>query len=119
MDYPSFDLSGRVALVTASARGLGRASALALANAGADVALGLRRKESGAALAAEIEAMGRRALPLQMDMEKLDEIRAAIAEAHSHFGKIDILVNNAGVSPESRAVDVPEADFDYMVRVNL
>ena len=45
--------------------------------------------------------MGRRALPLQMDMEKLDEIRGAIAEAHAHFGKIDTLVNNAGVSPES------------------
>src|SRR4051812_29750761 len=63
--YPSFDLSGQIALVTAAARGLGRASALALAHAGADVALGLRRKESGAALVKEIEAMGRRALPLQ------------------------------------------------------
>ena len=119
MDYPSFDLSGQVALVTASARGLGRASALALAHAGADVALGLRRKESGAELVKEIEAMGRRALALQMDMEHLDQIRSAIAEAHAHFGRIDILVNNAGVSPESFAVDVPEKDFDYMVRVNL
>ena len=119
MDYPSFDLSGRVALVTASARGLGRASALALSHAGADVALGLRRKESGAELVKEIEAMGRRALALQMDMEHLDQIRSAIAEAHAHFGRIDILVNNAGVSPESFAVDVPDKDFDYMVRVNL
>ena len=118
-DFPSFDLRGRVALVTASARGLGRACALALAHAGADVALGLRRRESGKSLASEIASMGRRALPLQMDMESLDEIRAAIEEAHRHFGRIDILVNNAGVSPESPAIDVPEADFDYMVRVNL
>jgi NAD(P)-dependent dehydrogenase (short-subunit alcohol dehydrogenase family) len=117
--YPSFDLSGQVVLVTAAARGLGRATALACANAGADVALGLRRKESGKALADEIAAMGRRALPLQMDMESLDEIRGAVAEAHAHFGKIDVLVNNAGVSPESPAKDVPEGDFDYMVRVNL
>jgi NAD(P)-dependent dehydrogenase (short-subunit alcohol dehydrogenase family) len=117
--FPSFDLTGQVALVTAAARGLGRACALSLARAGADVALGLRRRESGASLAEEIAAMGRRALPLQMDMEKLDEIRAAIAEAHAHFGKIDVLVNNAGVSPEAPAIDVPEADFDYMVRVNL
>src|SRR5687768_8283295 len=117
--YPRVDLTGQVALVTASARGLGRASALALAHAGADVALGLREKASGESLAAEIAAMGRRALPLQMDMEKLDEIRDAIAEAHAHFGKLDILVNNAGVSPEAPAADVPEADFDYMVRVNL
>ena len=100
-------------------RGLGRACALAAAHAGADVALGLRRKESGAALADEIAAMGRRALALQMDMERLDEIRGAVAEAHAHFGRIDVLVNNAGVSPEAPAVDVPEDDFDYMVRVNL
>ena len=117
--YPSFDLSGQVVLVTASARGLGRACALACANAGADIALGLRRKESGAALADEIRAMGRRALPLQMDMERLEEIRSAVGEARAHFGKIDVLVNNAGVSPESPAKDVPEGDFDYMVRVNL
>jgi NAD(P)-dependent dehydrogenase (short-subunit alcohol dehydrogenase family) len=118
-EFPRFDLSGQVVLVTAAARGLGRACALAMAHAGADVALGLRRKESGAALVKEIEAMGRRALALQMDMERLDEIRSAIAEAHGYFGRIDTLVNNAGVSPESPAVDVPEADFDYMVRVNL
>jgi len=119
MDYPSFDLSGQVVLVTAAARGLGRACALAMAHAGADIALGLRRKESGAALAKEIEAMGRRALPLQMDMEKLDEIRGAIAAAHEHFGRIDTLVNNAGVGPENRAENVTEADFDYTLRVNL
>jgi NAD(P)-dependent dehydrogenase (short-subunit alcohol dehydrogenase family) len=116
---PSFDLSGQVALVTASARGLGRACALALANAGADIALGLRRKESGAQLAKEIEAMGRRALPLQMDMEKLDQIGAAVAEAHRHFGRVDILVNNAGVGPENLAENVTESDFDYTLRVNL
>src|SRR5215208_6625349 len=75
--FPSFDLTGQVVLVTAAARGLGRACALAMAHAGADVALGLRRKESGADLVKEIEAMGRRALPLQMDMERLNEIRSA------------------------------------------
>jgi NAD(P)-dependent dehydrogenase (short-subunit alcohol dehydrogenase family) len=108
-----------VALVTAAARGLGRACALACAHAGADIALGLRRVESGAALVKEIEAMGRKVHPLQMDMQRLDEVRSAIAEAHSRFGKIDVLVNNAGVSPESPAKDVTEEDFDYMVRVNL
>jgi NAD(P)-dependent dehydrogenase (short-subunit alcohol dehydrogenase family) len=118
-EFPRFDLDGQVVLVTAAARGLGRACALACAHAGADVALGLRVKASGEALAEEIRAMGRRALPLQMDMEKLDEIRSAIRQAHAHFGKIDALVNNAGVSPEAPAIDVPEADFDYMVRVNL
>lgn len=117
--FPRFDLAGQVVLVTAAARGLGRASALACANAGADIALGLRDRSTGAALADEIAAMGRRVLPLQMDMLHLREIRDAIAEAHRHFGKIDVLVNNAGVSPESNAADVSEDDFDYMVRVNL
>jgi NAD(P)-dependent dehydrogenase (short-subunit alcohol dehydrogenase family) len=118
-DFPDFELNGQVVLVTAAARGLGRACALACAHAGADIALGLRDKSTGSALVGEIEAMGRRVLPLQMDMLELDQIRSAIAEAHAHFGKVDVLVNNAGVSPESFAKDVSEADFDYMVRVNL
>ena len=71
-ELPSFDLGGKTALVTGAARGLGRAIALALANAGADVALGLRDAAADAGLAAEIAAMGRRALPLQMDALKLD-----------------------------------------------
>jgi NAD(P)-dependent dehydrogenase (short-subunit alcohol dehydrogenase family) len=118
-DFPRFDLAGQVVLVTASARGLGRACALACANAGADIALGLRVKESGASLVEDVEALGRRALPLQMDMEKLGEINAAVAEAHAHFGKIDVLVNNAGVAPENFAENVVEADFDYTLRINL
>ena len=64
---PSFDLTGKIALVTGAARGLGRAISLALAAAGADVALGLRDKSSDSGLAKEIEKLGRRALPLQMD----------------------------------------------------
>lgn len=117
--YPRYDLDGQVVLVTAAARGLGRACALACAHAGADIALGLRDKASGAGLAREIEALGRRVLPLQMDVEKLDEIDGAVAEAHRHFGRIDVLVNNAGVGPENPAEKVVEADFDYTVRVNL
>jgi NAD(P)-dependent dehydrogenase (short-subunit alcohol dehydrogenase family) len=68
---PDFSLEGRTALVTGAARGLGHAIALALANAGADVALGLRDKRSGDTLSAEIEKLGRRALPLQMDIAKI------------------------------------------------
>ena len=72
----AFDLTGRSALVTGAARGLGRAIALALADAGADVALGLRDKASDGGLVREIEAKGRRALPLQMDVMQLDQARA-------------------------------------------
>src|ERR1051326_5401135 len=98
MDFPSFELTGQIALVTASARGLGHAISLALAHAGADVALGLRDINTGGDLVRQIEAMGRRALPLQMDMTKLDQVRAAIDQAAAHFGRLDILVNNAGLA---------------------
>src|SRR5450755_2725883 len=108
MEYPQFGLSGRVALVTGAARGLGRAISLALAHAGADVALGLRDLYADSGLAAEIRNMGRKALPLQMDMRKMDQISSAVVEAVEHFGRIDILVNNAGIAPENPAENVTE-----------
>jgi NAD(P)-dependent dehydrogenase (short-subunit alcohol dehydrogenase family) len=118
-DFPSFELHGRVALVTGAARGLGRAISLALAHAGADVALGLRDKSSGDALAKEIEALGRRALALQMDVLRLEQIAQAIAAAEAFFGKLDILVNNAGGGFTNLAMDVPEEEFDTTLNINL
>jgi len=118
-ELPRFDVQGQVALVTGAARGIGRACALALAGAGADVALGLRDAKTGGDLAQRIEAMGRRALRLQMDMTRLDEIQAAVAAAVAHFGRLDILVNNAGVAPENPAESVREKDFDLTLAVNL
>src|SRR5262245_28005385 len=100
-EFPSFDLEGRVALVTGAARGLGNAIARALAHAGADVALGLRDLNTGAELAGAIEAMGRRALPLQMDVRHLDQIFAAVEGTVRRFGRLDLLVNNAGIAPEN------------------
>ncbi len=119
LDFPRFDLRGDVALVTGAARGLGRAVSLALAHAGADVALGLRDVKTGGDLVREIEAIGRRALPLQMDMTQMDQISRAVDSTSAHFGRLDILVNNAGLSPENIAENVREEDFDVTLRVNL
>jgi NAD(P)-dependent dehydrogenase (short-subunit alcohol dehydrogenase family) len=117
--FPRFDLDGQVALVTGAARGLGRAISVALAHAGADVALGLRDRNSASDLVQEIEGMGRRALPLQMDVRRLDEVFGAVDDASAHFGRLDILVNNAGQAPENLAEDVTEEDFDLTLDVNL
>ncbi len=119
MEYPQFGLSGRVALVTGAARGLGRAISLALANAGADLALGLRDIKADCGLAAEIRGMGKRALALQMDMSKMEQIFRAVDETVKEFGRIDILVNNAGIAPENPAEKVREEDFDATVAINL
>jgi NAD(P)-dependent dehydrogenase (short-subunit alcohol dehydrogenase family) len=119
MEFPRFDLTGQVALVTGAARGLGRAIALALAHAGADVALGLRDVSTGGDLAQEIQALGRRALPLQMDMTRFEQIAHAVDEAVAHFRRLDILVNNAGVAPENPAEKVRVEDFDLTLAVNL
>jgi NAD(P)-dependent dehydrogenase (short-subunit alcohol dehydrogenase family) len=118
-EFPRFELSGQVALVTAAARGLGCAISLALAHAGADVALGLRDVKTGGDLVRQIESMGRRVLPLQMDMARLDQVFRAVDEAATHFGQLDILVNNAGLAPGNLAEQVLEQDFDLTLNVNL
>jgi 3-oxoacyl-[acyl-carrier protein] reductase len=110
-EAPSFSLAGRSALVTASGRGLGQAIALALAHAGADVALGLRDSRSGADTVDAIEALGRRAVRLQMDMTSLAEIRDAVEQAANAFGGLDILVNNVGLARGSDIVGTSDAEW--------
>ena len=117
--FPRFDLTGQVALVTGAARGLGRAISLALAHAGARIALGLRDAKADGNLAREIEALGREVLPLQMDINKMDEISRSVDETVGRLGRLDILVNNAGIAPENLAENVLEKDFDATLRVNL
>jgi len=118
-DFPRFDLDGRIALVTGASRGIGRSIALALAHAGADVALGLREPADGAGLEAEIGAMGRRARSVRMDVRRLDQIEASVAEVVGAFGRLDILVNNAGLGPSAPAEAVTEGDFDLTLDVNV
>ncbi len=120
-EAPRFDLAGRVALVTGAARGIGRGCAIALAQAGADVALGFRDAGSAdaRALVAAIERLGQRAVPLQMDVTRRDQIASATETALRALGRIDVLVNNAGIGPPNAAESVTEADFDRTVDVNL
>jgi NAD(P)-dependent dehydrogenase (short-subunit alcohol dehydrogenase family) len=118
-ELPSFDLTSRTALVTGAARGLGRATALALAAAGADVALGLRDAKADAGLVAEIEAMGRKAIPLQMDVLDLKQAYGAVDNAIAALGHIDILVNNVGGGTGGPVEDFPEDEFDFTINLNV
>lgn len=115
----SFRLTDQVALVTAAGRGIGRACALALAEAGADIVLGLREKKSGQALVRQIQKLGREVLPVQMDVTQMQQISEAVQAGVQHFKRIDILVNNAGIGAPNPAERVSEKDFDETLAVNL
>jgi NAD(P)-dependent dehydrogenase (short-subunit alcohol dehydrogenase family) len=106
-------------LVTGAARGIGMACAVKLAEAGADIILGLNNRNTGADLIAKIRKMGRDVFPVQMDISKIAEINAAISESMKHYGRIDILVNNAGIGAPNPAENVNEKDFDDTINVNL
>jgi len=118
-EYPRFDLEGQVALVTGAARGLGSSIAVALAHAGADLALGVRDATSGADVAERVEALGRQALLVPMDVTDLTQIESATGAVIQEFGRIDLLVNNAGLGPENAPEDVTESDFDLTFDVNV
>jgi NAD(P)-dependent dehydrogenase (short-subunit alcohol dehydrogenase family) len=112
-------LEGKVALVTGAAQGIGMACAIAVAEAGADVILGLRDISTGGEAIAAIRKTGREVLPVQMNISKLTEITAAVAEGIRQYGRIDILVNNAGIGAPNKAEEVTERDFDETINVNL
>ncbi|MDF2723366.1 MAG: glucose 1-dehydrogenase [Paenibacillus sp.] len=113
-----FDLSGQVAAITGATRGIGRAMALALAEAGADVAL-LQRDPGNLQVQREIEALGRRCVIIPCDLDQDAQVKQAIPEVLSAYNRLDILVNNAGIQRRYPAVDFPEEAWDEVIRVNL
>lgn len=118
-DAPSFSLGGKTVMVTGASRGIGKAIALACARSGADIVLAVRDPSSVAGLTGEIEAAGRRAHTVRMDLANLDQIRSGTAEAARRAGRLDVLVNNVGIGVENNAEDVSEEEFDATVGVNL
>lgn len=119
MSQPFFDLSGKVAIVTGTSRGLGQYLGRALARAGADLVITSRTKESLEGFRKEIEALGRTAFPLELDLTSFDSIQRMAGAAHQRFGKIDILVNNAGCNVRKRSLDVTWEDWNKVLDTNL
>lgn len=113
-------LTGKTALVTGASRGIGRAIALALAEAGADVAVNYAGSEAAAVETAKaIEAMGRRALILQANVGKADQFDSMVKQVVDTFGSIDILVNNAGITRDNLLMRMKEEEFDEVIETNL
>lgn len=114
-----FDLTGKVALVTGASSGIGRASALALANQGAKVVVAARRLDRLQALVAEIKNHGKDALAIQMDVTKKTDVDAAVASTVQAFGRLDILLNNAGALDYSPFLEMTEEKWDLVIDTNL
>jgi glucose 1-dehydrogenase len=113
-------LSGKKALVTGSDQGIGQAIALRFAQEGADVVINYRKNEKGAHdTRAQIEKMGRRAAVVQADVAVVGDVQRLVAESVAALGGLDILVNNAGVEKNAPFLDVTEADYQFVIAVNM
>jgi NAD(P)-dependent dehydrogenase (short-subunit alcohol dehydrogenase family) len=115
-----FDLSGKVALITGGSRGLGREMALGFAAAGADIVIASRKLDNCEKVAAEVEALGRRAMAHAVHVGRWDEVPGLVDATYDRFGKLDILVNNAGMSPLFGDLsELNEKLFDSVVNLNM
>ncbi|MBN2138806.1 MAG: glucose 1-dehydrogenase [Sedimentisphaerales bacterium] len=114
-----FDLSGKVAVVTGTSRGLGQYFGRALARAGADLVITSRNLDSLDEFKKEIEGLGRRALPVELDVLVQEDIENMVQAAMAEYGKIDILVNNAGLNIRTSSAEFSWADWDTVLNTNL
>jgi len=114
-----FSLKGKVALVTGASQGIGRATSVALAGAGAKVAVAARTADKLASLVAEIEAAGGEALAVPMDVADAAQVKAGFQQTLAKFGKLDILVNNAAITRDTLALRMKLEDWDAVLRTNL
>jgi NAD(P)-dependent dehydrogenase (short-subunit alcohol dehydrogenase family) len=119
MDTKLFDLTGKVAVVTGTSRGLGQYLARALARAGADLVITSRNPDSLKPFQQEIEELGRKVLPLSLDVREYASIQSMVNSANSHYGRIDILVNNAGCNVRKPALEVSWDDWNLILDTNL
>jgi len=121
-DYSSFGLTGKIAIVTGASQGIGRAIAVGLAHAGADLVLAKYPRggeQEIQSVKAEIEALGRRAIVVPTDVSSVSEVQVLMQKAVGTFGRIDILVNNAGWTGTTLAIDVTEEEYDKTMAASL